>query len=97
MSVEQRIDDLIEAGWGVLDSDFDAVAFQRWRRRAFDCLTAMCGPDHVYTRHFERFVRQEGEADLLIASGILSAAKEQGSCNRLGPVKADGNVTSLSP
>ena len=23
MSVEQRIDDLIEAGWGVLDSDFD--------------------------------------------------------------------------
>jgi len=77
MSVEQRIDDLIEAGWGVLDSDFDPVAFQRWRRRAFDCLTAVVGPDHVYARHFEHFVRQEGEADLLIASGILSAAKEQ--------------------
>jgi hypothetical protein len=27
MSVEERIDDLIEAGWGVLDSDFDPVAF----------------------------------------------------------------------
>lgn len=77
MAIEEPIDDLIEAGWGVLDSDFDPVAFQRWRRRAFDCLRAMVGPDHVYTRHFERFVRQEGEADLLIASGILSAAQEQ--------------------
>ena len=77
MSVVQRIDDLIEAGWGVLDSGFDPVAFQRWRRRGFDCLTALVGPDHVYARHFQRFVRQEGEADLLIASGILSAAKEQ--------------------
>jgi hypothetical protein len=27
MSVEERINDLIEAGWGVLDSDFDPVAF----------------------------------------------------------------------
>jgi hypothetical protein len=35
------------------------------------------------------------EADLLIASGILSAAKEQAFCSRLGPVKANGNVTSV--
>ena len=77
MSVEQRIDDLIEAGRGVLESDFDPVAFRHWRGRALDCLNAMVGPDHVYTRHFERLVRQEGEADLLIASGILSAAQEQ--------------------
>ena len=77
MAVEHRIDELIEAGWGVLDSDFDPVAFQRWRRRAFECLIAAVGLDHVYARHFERFVRQEGEGDLLLASGILSAAKEQ--------------------
>jgi len=95
MAVEQRIDDLIEAGWGVLDSDFDPVAFQLWRRRAFDCLTAMVGPDHVYTRHFENFVQQGGETDLLAANGILSAAKEQAFCNRLGPVRANGNVTSV--
>ncbi len=49
MCVEQRIDDLIEAGWGVLHSDFDPVAFQRWRRKAVDCITAVVGPDHVYT------------------------------------------------
>jgi hypothetical protein len=97
MCVEHRIDDLIEAGWGVLESDFDPVVFQCWRRRAFNCLTAMVGPDHVYTRHFERFVRQEGEVDLLIASGILSAAKEQASCSRQQQsVKANGNLTSVS-
>ena len=84
MAVEQRIDDLIEAGWGVLDSDFDPVAFQRWRRRAFDCLTALVGPDHVYTRHFENFVRQGGKTDLLAAGGILSAAKEQMVLQRTG-------------
>ncbi len=97
MSVEKRIDDLIEAGWGALDSDFDPVAFQRWRRRALDCLTAAVGRDHVYTRHFERFVREEGEADILIASGILSAAKEQESSNRLGPVKANGKGAYCPP
>ena len=85
MSTNGRIDDLIEAGWGVLDSDFDPVAFQRWRRRAFDCLTALVGPDHVYTRHFENFVRHGGKRDLLAAGGILSAAK------------ANGNLKSVSP
>ncbi len=94
MAVEHRIEDLIEAGWWVLESDFVPVAFQHWRRRAFDCLMAMCGPDHVYTRDFASFVRQGGKKDLLAASGILSAAKEQASCNRLGPVKANGKGAS---
>jgi len=92
MSVEQRIGDLIKAGWGVLESDFDPRAFQLWRRSAFDCLAAMFGPDHVYTRHFENFVQQGGETDLLAANGILSAAQEQMACNRLGPVKANCNL-----
>ena len=69
MSVERRIDDLIEAGWGVLDSDFDPIVFHHWRRSAFDCITATFGPDHVYTRHFEKLVRQSGKKDLLIALG----------------------------
>lgn len=97
MSTDGRIDDLIEAGWWVLESDFDPVAFQQWRRRAFDCLTAMVGPDHAYTRNFERFVRQEGKADLLIASGILSAAKEEMAGNRLEPSEVHGSEVGLSP
>ena len=88
MNIEDRIDELIKAGWGVLESDFDPRAFQLWRRRAFDCLTAMFGPDHVYTKHFEKLARQGGKTDLLAAGGILSAAKEQESCNRLRPVRS---------
>jgi hypothetical protein len=77
MAIDGRIDDLIEAGWGVLVSDCDPVAFQRWRCGALDCLTALVGSDHVYTRQIGIFVRQGGKRDLLVAGGILSAAKEQ--------------------
>lgn len=80
MATEQRIDDLIEAGWKVLESNFDLVAFQQWRRRALDCLTVVVGTNHVYTKHFVNLVQQQGASDLLIATGILSAAKEQASC-----------------
>jgi hypothetical protein len=83
VAIEGRIDESIEAGWGVLDSDFDPVASQRWRRKAFDCLTALVGPDHVYTRHFENFVRQGGKTYLIAAGSILSAAKEQMAGNEL--------------
>jgi hypothetical protein len=88
MTVEQRIDDLIEAGWGVLDSEFDPGAFRRWRRRALDCLTALVCRDHVYIRHFENFVRQGGRKGLLAAGGILIAAKEQASSHWQGPVQS---------
>ena len=96
MSVEQRIDDLIEAGWGVLDSDFDPVAFQRWRRKAFDCLTAVVGPDHVYTRQFANFVRQGGKTDLLAAGGILSAAQQEIAGNGLASVRGNGSPCRTS-
>ncbi len=77
MKIEQRIDDLIKAGWEVVDSDFDAVAFQNWRVKAFECLNAMFGSDHVYTKYFQNFVQQDRRANALAAEGVLSAAKQQ--------------------
>ena len=76
MSVEQRMVDLIEADWSVLDPDFDPIAFQLWRRRAFASLTALFGPDHVYTRHFENFVRQGRKTDLLAARRYVLVGRE---------------------
>ena len=96
MSVEQQIDDLIEAGWSVLDSDFDPIAFQRWRRKAFDCLTAVVGPDHVYTRHFANFARHGGKTDLLAAAGILSAAQQGIAGNGLESVRGTGSLRPIS-
>ena len=69
MATEESIDDLIEAGWCVLDSDFDPIAFHRWRRSAFHCLTDMLGPDHYYTRHFGNLLRQGEKVEELSCSG----------------------------
>jgi hypothetical protein len=76
MKIEEQIDELIKAGWGVVESDFDPVAFQHWRLKAFECLNAMFGSDHAYTKYFEHFVRQGDKANVLAAGGVLSAAKQ---------------------
>ncbi len=76
MKIEHRLDELIKAAWGVVDSDFDPIAFQYWRLKAFECLTAMFGPDHVYTKYFQQFAQQSDVTNALAAGGILVAAKE---------------------
>jgi hypothetical protein len=90
MSVEQRIDDLIKAGWAVLESDFDPDAFKSWRQKAFECLNAMFGPDHIYTRYFEHFIQQGGKKNVLAAGGVLVAAKQQYACNEFDSSKPMG-------
>jgi hypothetical protein len=95
MCIDGRIDDLIEAGWGVLKSDFDPIAFHHWRRKAFDCLTALLGPDHAYTRQFEYLVRQGGKTDLLVAAGILSAAQQGIAGKGLEAGGTNGILTSI--
>jgi len=50
MSIEQRINNLIAAGWYVLDSDFDPAALQHWRVQAFHCCDDVLGSDHVTTK-----------------------------------------------
>jgi hypothetical protein len=77
MSVEQRIDNLIEAGWYMLDCNFDPAAFQTWRRRVLECLTDLLGPDHTYSNHFKHLNDQNEKMSCLAASGILTAAREQ--------------------
>ena len=76
MKFEDEIDELIKAGWRVVESDFDPGAFQHWRLHAFECLNAMFGPDHVYTKYFEQFVKQEDKTHVLAAGGVLVAANE---------------------
>jgi hypothetical protein len=79
MKAENQIDELIMAGWRVVDSDFDPVAFDHWRLKAFDCLTEMLGADHVYTKYFEHFVKESHRTNILAAGGVLVAANEQTS------------------
>ncbi len=53
MLKDQDIDDLIQAGWDVLDSNFDMRALVEWKRKAHACLSALLGPDHADTQHFQ--------------------------------------------
>jgi len=84
MKNEYQIDELIKAAWDVVDSDFDPVAFQNWRLKAFECLTAMFGSDHVYTKYFEHLVRKADRANALAAGGVLAAAKQRWAGKNLG-------------
>ncbi|MGB6063419.1 MAG: hypothetical protein WBG50_01335 [Desulfomonilaceae bacterium] len=77
MSVEQLVDNLIEAGWNVIDSDFDSRAFANWRKQALDCIGALMGPGHTYTQYFRDFVEEAEKGSLLAGAGILVATKEQ--------------------
>ncbi len=77
MCSEKRIDDLIESGTLVLNSDFDPTVCRRWRLKALHCLTMLLGTDHYYTKNFKTFVRQAQRIDLLAAYGILSAVQQQ--------------------
>lgn len=77
MIFEKRIDDLIEAGWQVLENDFDEAAFQRWRTEAFKFLSAVLGSEHTYTQYFKRYVRELESSEVLTGGGILAAAKAE--------------------
>jgi hypothetical protein len=87
MKIEDQIDELIKAGWGVVESDFDPVAFRQWRLKAFECLSAMFGSDHVYTKYFEHFVQHGDRANVLAAGGVLTAAKQQMVGKEFGPLR----------
>ena len=75
--VERTIDELIEAGWYVLESDFDPRAFVQWKLRALECVECLMGADHPYTQYFNSFVTRPASTDLLAGEGILNAMKEQ--------------------
>lgn len=77
MLEEKLIDDLIEAGWYVLDTNFDETAFRNWRERALYCLAGLLGQDHHYTESFRSWVQGHEKNNVLTGGGILSAVKEE--------------------
>jgi hypothetical protein len=76
MYEERLIDDLIEAGWHVVHTNFDETALKNWRERAVTCLTDLLGSEHIYVRQFTEWVRQKETVNFMAAGGVLAAAKE---------------------
>jgi hypothetical protein len=73
MSV-QRIDDLIETAWNVMEEEFNIRAVYRWKKEAVEFLADELGPDHHYAivqNHTREFERQN-----ILTGGASSAAKK---------------------
>ena len=62
MSLDQRIDALIEAGWYVVESDFDETAVQNWRKRANECLADLAKPVEIQKERLDKYFGQIKEA-----------------------------------
>ena len=73
----RRLDYLIKAAWHVIHSDLDYGAIYQWRKQAADFLDVHLGPNHFYTQSFKRNIEEIEQRNLLTASGILIAAKEE--------------------
>ena len=97
MEIEYQIDELVKAGWRVVESDFDPLAFQNWRLQAFKCLNAMFGSDHFYTKYFEQFVQQGDRVNVLAAGGVLATAKQQWVGKEFEPCEPLNAIESVSP
>ena len=77
LSAEQKFEDMIEAGWGVMERGFNEDAFLQWRIRAFDYLTEIMGPHHLYTQYFGDKGLEAKAMSVLSGTGVLCAAREQ--------------------
>ena len=70
----KQIDMLIEAGWEVLETDFNEQAFRIWRERVYECISALVGKDHPYSKHFEHNLARTKHTIVLSGVGVLNAA-----------------------
>jgi hypothetical protein len=52
MQFDKTLDELIEAGWHVVNTEFDKQAYLVWKKKAYDFLNDFVGPDHAYTQDF---------------------------------------------
>lgn len=81
----ERIDGMIDAGWEVLRSDFDELAFLTWRQRVRECIESLLGSKHAYNQYFNRCVSKRGSRSVLAGCGILCAVKEMASHTEYNP------------
>ena len=82
MDAVKRLEELIEAGWDVIETDFQEDAFQQWREKAYKYIVSTVGEDHPYAGYFRQYVRKSKPTDVLAGGGILIATKEDVSANR---------------
>ncbi|MFH0957516.1 MAG: hypothetical protein V1897_02330 [Pseudomonadota bacterium] len=64
MDIDGKIDRLIEAGWYVLDSEFDDRALAHWKKTAGEFLISFLGPRHLVTESFICYCESKFEPNI---------------------------------
>ncbi|MBM4328168.1 MAG: hypothetical protein FJ118_13515 [Deltaproteobacteria bacterium] len=77
MPMRPMIDELIEAGWDVLNSDFDRHTFLLWREKVSECVSQLLGPEHAYAQFLAEHADGAEERSVLAAAGLLIAVREK--------------------
>lgn len=77
MQSRHRIEDLIQAGWRILNGPGDDQESAQWKARALDCIERLFGPDHIYVSYLRESFGRSGRLSVLSGAGILDAAREQ--------------------
>jgi hypothetical protein len=58
----KQFDALVEAGWYVIDTEFDETALKFWKEKAYDFLNTFVGPDHADTMVFRESLNSRMQA-----------------------------------
>lgn len=74
-SLDQQLTKLVEAGWHVIESDFDTAAFLTWREAAVKCLNELMGPEFERSRN-SRELSDQAESRRGVVAGQAASGDE---------------------
>lgn len=72
---DEAFEALVQAGYQVVETDFDEMAFKEWRQKAVNCIAALLGSEHPYARSFSEHVRRCDLNSLFLGRGLVDATK----------------------
>ncbi|MDA8408598.1 MAG: hypothetical protein M0T73_17285 [Deltaproteobacteria bacterium] len=72
---DEAFEALVEAGYQVVQTDFDEMAFREWRQKAINCIATLLGAEHPYTRSFSEYVLRRDLNSLFLGRGLVYATK----------------------
>jgi hypothetical protein len=77
MSLDRRIDALIEVGWYVVESDFDETAVQHWRKRAIECVAYLSKPFETQKERLDKNFGRVNEEGFLRGQDLTNQGAEK--------------------
>ena len=75
LSVDEAFEALIKAAHQVIDTNFDEIAFKKWRHKAIHYIAVLLGAEHPYARSFSEHVQRRDLSSLFLGRGLVYTTK----------------------